>query len=559
MAEVNLLPPGHDQEIALSWKRSHQFGLPRSRAVDGLPSEDYDPSSRLLAAASPVLDELADQVAAGPLCLLLADDDGRILDRRLGTPTLERSLDQISAVPGCRYSEEATGTNAIATTLETGRAIRVTGEEHYLESLAGFGCYGHPIIHPITRRLEGVLDISTAVEHTSDLFVPFVARIVRDIEERLLTGSRVSHQRLFAAFQSASNRRTRPVVALDGDVVLANQASVDLLETIDYVTLREFAVEHAAAGDGERRLRLHSGANVRVRVTSVPGTSYGSLLELGVETSPDSENADRPMGVRRRDPVHAPGVQQQIERLRGRRTTVFVSGLSGAGRSTVGRELGGDNRVTVADSLDALVGDERKWARYLYAAIDRGDGIVVIDDVHLLPPAAAVQVRHMIAQERVWVALTCDRRNSDSEHVAELAAQCADRIELPALRDRTEDIPAIARHLMSTMDHNDRVRLTPSVLDAFARHPWPGNLRELSALLRRLKSRRSAGDITLADLPAEYRSAPPRRLTGLALAEHEAITAALNECDWNKTQAARCLGISRSTLYERIRALGIRG
>ena len=85
------------------------------------------------------------------------------------------------------------------------------------------------------------------------------------------------------------------------------------------------------------------------------------------------------------------------------------------------------------------------------------------------------------------------------------------------------------------------------------------------ALLRRLEAAgavlaRGGRTVTAADLPAEYRgSTRAARLRGMEQAERQAILAALAAADGNKSRAATALGISRTTLYARIRALGIRG
>ncbi len=102
------------------------------------------------------------------------------------------------------------------------------------------------------------------------------------------------------------------------------------------------------------------------------------------------------------------------------------------------------------------------------------------------------------------------------------------------------------------------MRFTPSALTALAAQQWPGNLRQLSMVVQHAVGARSAGDITVANLPESYRhTSEARSLTPWEQAELDAIVAALRETGGNKRQAAERLGISRSTLYNRLRSLRI--
>ena len=97
--------------------------------------------------------------------------------------------------------------------------------------------------------------------------------------------------------------------------------------------------------------------------------------------------------------------------------------------------------------------------------------------------------------------------------------------------------------------------MRPEALQLLERLPWPGNVRELESALR---SAARALEVRLEDLPAELRARAARVPTsGLQRVEAEAIARALAGCDGNKRDAARELGISRSTLYRKLRAYGL--
>jgi transcriptional regulator of acetoin/glycerol metabolism len=124
------------------------------------------------------------------------------------------------------------------------------------------------------------------------------------------------------------------------------------------------------------------------------------------------------------------------------------------------------------------------------------------------------------------------------------------------LRQRSREFADIAQAILDSLEPG--IRLTASTIEALVAREWPGNLAELSVVLRTAVRRRTSANIAVSDLPESYRT-PPRvtRLAGRERAERQAIIDALQECGGNKVHAANALGISRSTLYTRMRALDI--
>ena len=242
--------------IALSWHRAVMSGLDPAAPVDNPNVEEVDRRSRLMVAAGPILDEVAQALAGTGFAVMLADRSARLVDIRYGDPALRPVAEHVGAVEGCRFVEETTGTNSIATCFELRSGVAVHGEEHFIESLKKFSCYGHPVLNPVTRRLEGVLDITCLAENDNPLLAPFLVRATQQIEARLLAGARQAEQRMLAEFQHAQRRdRSRPVVALGEDVLLANAAATELLDAADHAMLRGMAVDAPVS----RRLTLSSG------------------------------------------------------------------------------------------------------------------------------------------------------------------------------------------------------------------------------------------------------------------------------------------------------------
>ncbi len=169
--------------IAQSWRRS------RARAVraDGELATSYselDPEAPLRRLAEPILDRLAEEVADADMAVILTDPGGRVLDRRAGHALL-RVLDRVLLAPGYFYAEQFVGTNGIGTAAEDRNTTWVLGSEHYAEGLRGLSGAGAIIRNPMTRQIEGVLDLTCRFEDTSPLMLPFINKAAREVERRL--------------------------------------------------------------------------------------------------------------------------------------------------------------------------------------------------------------------------------------------------------------------------------------------------------------------------------------------------------------------------------------
>jgi two-component system, NtrC family, response regulator AtoC len=124
-------------------------------------------------------------------------------------------------------------------------------------------------------------------------------------------------------------------------------------------------------------------------------------------------------------------------------------------------------------------------------------------------------------------------------------------LAIPPLRERPDDIEALARHFLAAL--RPRAELTAAAIAALRAHPWPGNARELRNTIERaeLLSRGAAIDTPHLTFGA-----------GIALAtaqdpERERILAALDACGGNQSRAAKALGISRATLVRRLEVYGV--
>jgi transcriptional regulator with PAS, ATPase and Fis domain len=133
-------------------------------------------------------------------------------------------------------------------------------------------------------------------------------------------------------------------------------------------------------------------------------------------------------------------------------------------------------------------------------------------------------------------------------------------IALPPLRERKEDIPLLAAHLLAA-EKLDKT-LSRAALERLRAHDWPGNVRELRNVLVRAALRTASPVLGAEDIEPTCgeAAAPQPGSYGLTLQETErqAILEALRRNDGNASQAASLLGVHRITLYRRMKRHGIR-
>jgi transcriptional regulator with PAS, ATPase and Fis domain len=137
-------------------------------------------------------------------------------------------------------------------------------------------------------------------------------------------------------------------------------------------------------------------------------------------------------------------------------------------------------------------------------------------------------------------------------------------IRMPALRERAQDIPLLARHVVeagASARGKSAHGIAKDALEALTRYSWPGNVRELQNALEHARVLQQGEIVGLLDLPEEVRGAASRATVALGArdlspdqeAERLRILDALEENAWNRTQTSKNLGISRVTLWKKIR------
>jgi DNA-binding NtrC family response regulator len=273
-------------------------------------------------------------------------------------------------------------------------------------------------------------------------------------------------------------------------------------------------------------------------------------------------------------------------------STVLITGESGTGKELVARALYSESPrrthrfvpINCGGLAEGLLESElfghRKGAFTSAITDKRGlleeadGGVLFLDEIGEMPISMQVrllrflqggEVRRMgeTSTRRVNVRLVA-ATHRDLEHEVEAGRFREDffyrinvvGVRIPPLRERTDDIPALAGFFLRR--HSVRLRrpiegFTSGALELLKAHPWPGNARELENAIERAVNLACGPVLSEADLPASVTLQAQTRARPVTADERERLLTALEQSRWNQSRAASRLGMSRTTLWRKMR------
>ncbi|MCS3877039.1 transcriptional regulator of acetoin/glycerol metabolism [Gordonia amarae] len=562
-----LIDDGVRSTISTSWRRSRDFNVHADR-LDLPFVREPNLESPLVMAARPVIEQIAADMGTDPVSVILTSPDGVVLMRAAGHRKLRSTLDDVCLAPGYSYSEEHAGTNGIGTALESRTATLVRGSEHYAECFGSLSCAGAPITHPVSGAVVGALDLTGWVEEGGATLLSLAKSASAQVERRLLELASADEARVVGAYLATCRRSPQlMVIALSGDVLLMNQRLRERIDPGDQSALIELAVDQTLTGLGGLRVAtLPGGGAVRLSPITEFCDPEAGMAVFGVHLLDVAEPVVRARQGGRTTSL--PGVagrssswQQACDRIAryvDGGEWVVVSGEAGSGRTTslsaAARRGGGTVRVFSAAGLaDPAVIDD------LAAEVDAAGFSVVLTDVDKLADDQLTDIAEILARrpEDGWVGATVTGSHPDSFAAAVLLPLFTHTVPIPALRHRIEDLDELVPTLLRQLGRGADLRVSPEAMRQLSRCSWPGNVAELRQTLREVLSRKRSGVIAVSDLPPSCRAVSRRKLTRIESLERDEIVKSLEENGYSKAAAAEALGISRATIYRKIKEFGI--
>ena len=303
----------------------------------------------------------------------------------------------------------------------------------------------------------------------------------------------------------------------------------------------------------------------------------------------------------------SPAMQQVLERVRvvaPAPSTVLIMGESGSGKElianaihehsprAVGRFVALNCGAIPGEILEAeLFGHERgaftgAHQRRIGKLEAASGGTFFLDEISELSADLQVKLLRVLEERRIVRVGGNDEIPVDFRLVAatnrDLEGEVAKgrfrqdlyyrlkvvTIALPSLRQRTEDIPLLVAHFVSRFNEQlgrNVARVAPELLAALRTYPWPGNVRELRNVVENMVLFCRTDELTLADLPAEYREGRPADVgaargewapRSMAEIEREAILRTVEATQGHRARAAQLLGIGLRTLQRKLKEYG---
>ncbi|GKQ98965.1 sigma-54-dependent Fis family transcriptional regulator [Aeromonas hydrophila] len=544
--------------IERSWQRCLHQGLSRrqSAELDLLPQGELSARQEqhrvLIASFQRFVLPLFGQLLAGRPCrLLLCDGEGAILAAS-GDDGFARHAERIFLRSGARWGEASKGTNAIGTALAEQSEVQVLGNQHFFAQHSFLSCSACPLLGP-DGQLLGVLDISTDAAHHDGDMLGTVRLLAMTLENALLA----RQPGWLVDLEPQSLWSARLLLGEEGELLGANRAG------------RLWLGQHPF--DGKQLLRDRRGLRL-VPEASPVATLPGLAADAG----------------------GSHGQQVPLKMLE-RGISLLIEGETGSGKEHLVRELHGQSSrraqplvcvncgalpaELVEAELFGYVGGAFSGARSQGSLRAAHGGILMLDEIGELPLLAQTRLLRVL-QERAVTPVGSHRPEavdfwlvsaSHRDLAAMVAAGtfredlyyriCGWRQLLAPLRDwPTRERQALVRRLLAEMD--PALRLTDEAERQLLAHPLPGNVRQLKQALEvACVLAEGLGWIEPAHLHLPTVAVAPAATTALAgstLREQnrQRVQQTLTECDGNVSEAARRLGISRTTLYRALREVG---
>jgi len=511
-----------------------------------------------------VLGTLYDELDGPPVSVVLTDASGLLLGRLAGDRDLERYL---------------------------------AGRQHHPERLGGRARAGVLVLDPVTGETVGVVDLDLTgwAGHSGQLMLaparptaPPVSQPPADGGDRDL--------RLMREYTRACRQRGGIVIGLGDNVVMLNDHARQALSAADQTVLIARAAEmlQRRRSPGAVTVELASGA--AARMFCHPVREQGDAADLTPDgvvhvklLAPASATAAVPPP---RQPAQLPGLVgggvvwrralRQAEAACHRGEWLAMEGESGVGKLALIRAVHQRHHPAAPfHVLDAADGGDDLLAR-AHGELADGSGMLVLRHVHALDAgqarALAAALREAKAAGRdaaLRVAVTLevpagagpagagpaapgDTADADlPDGRADLLPLFPAVVAVPPLRHHSEDLSELVPFFLGRLSKQGQVSCSPAAMQLLVRYAWPGNAAQLWQVLKQAVQHRRAGQITPDDLPSEVWTLSRRTLSPLESIQRDAIVQSLLDHGGSKIRASRALGMSRATIYRRIREYGI--
>ncbi|SDR96948.1 sigma-54-dependent Fis family transcriptional regulator [Pseudomonas prosekii] len=601
-------PLSHDAIIQDSWSRCRAFGLDHHSVptFDQLPAAGIaqllESQHSLVQTTHQEVLPYYENILSNSNCLImLADNQGQVLTswgtQRFIEPSLTRGFSA-----GASWIERCSGTNAIGTALACEQAVHIEHDEHFLKANRFMTGSAAPIFDA-ERKVIAVLDVS------SDSYLPpshtlgMVKMMSQTVENRLILN--LFHGQHFQlTFNTGLNNLDSQWAGLlifdeTGQVLSANRRADNLLgislsrvsvESLFKVSLLEllnqpeglpFALQASGRNRFQCLLKRPKQLPIQARVFAEPTVSPPAAISLSTLHFGDSRVEK---AVRQAERLLEKDIPLLIHGETGVGKEVFVKALHQASSRSKQPFIAVNCAAIPAELVEselfgyekgAFTGANQKGSIGLIRKADKGT--LFLDEVGDMPlPTQARLLR--VLQERcvqpvgsselfavdIRIISATNRSLREQVQLGRFREDLYYRIggltlELPPLRERSDKEALFKRLWEQHREPAQWAGLSREVMALFNRHPWPGNLRQVSSVMQVALAMAEEQPVKPEHLPDDFfvdlEMEPVETPEPLAvdLNDAEDLNRLLQAAGGNISHLARRLGVSRNTLYKRLR------
>ncbi|EOV6248126.1 sigma-54-dependent Fis family transcriptional regulator [Vibrio parahaemolyticus] len=575
--------------LSTSWTRSEQAGLKQRRRPEDIrvtPATLQDRRHQLnflletvTQFALPLFNQL---FAHSDSRLILTDADGVIIGS-WGQPKFREKLTEIALSSGACWQEKVKGTNAIGTAIIEAKPVSVIGDQHFIQHHRFISCSANPIFDHL-GHLIGILDITSEQKKHDFSTQVLVQNMVQQVENQLLNLIPQGHIRVdLACEKGLLNSGWQGIIIAneDGQILAHNQVASQLLAQQNVIGQSLDDILSIQSTDHPFVFKTKPLTDKKVKSRSVTASNDLHYGDSTVE--------------------HC---WQQANRVIDKDISLLILGETGVGKNEFVKALHKNSQrktgPLVSVNCGALPKDlvESELFGYVAGAFTGANnkgyqgkirqahkGILFLDEIADLPLDAQSRLLHVLQDKTVLPVGSNQSVQVDTQIIAathkdldSLVSEGLFRqdlyyrlngliIELPRFEERDDKQQLIEnihrRHAES------KQQLCPHLLSLMLSYSWPGNLRELDSLIK-VSALMAQGEETLelAHVPThlskklsqaqDVATAAEPTLKLRATVEDKLLkTYQANQGNISKT--SRMLGVSRNTIYRKLKSLGILG
>lgn len=607
--------------ITDSWKRCLQNGVDFEKKhapfilSERQFSNDLLIGEKFIEISTSALQNFSQWIRGSGFLMTLCNSKGIILQIQGDEHVLNRAR-MNNFVEGADWSETAAGTNAIGTCIEASKPVQVFSAEHFCIGWQDWTCSGAPIKDPFSGKVLGVLDLSGHVRNAHPHNLSLVIAAAQMIEQKLKEWQITMQQKTYdILIESASDG----IMIIDEDQAITsmNPSALQMLgerlhaSGVALSIYPEIYEKWKGISSGRQMIEEELQINRRfLRITFLPLT-YGKIcsgylillrenqksMHKSIPNFKKIESKENRTFFFSSIISSSRNMETAIETARIAAlhdTHVLLLGESGTGKEMFAHAIHNESFYKdgpfIPVNCGAISKDliESELFGYLEGAFtgamkngrkgkfeQASGGTLFLDEIGEMPLDMQVSLLRVLEEKMVYpvgggkgLPVNCKiiaATHKDLYKEVENGRFRQDlyyrlnviTIEIPALRERTEDIPLLVDNFLKRL-HRGLDEVDPGVMAFFQQYSWPGNIRQLKNTIERLVYLSQGSNMNANLLPSDLlRLYEPSKKGLMSLNQHEGekyrLKKALYETGYNHTEAAQHLGISRSTLYRKLK------